>query len=161
MSVAELVLVVAGTLSGLTAGLLFAFSVSVLPGLRLMDAKQHIIAMQRINVAIQNPVFGLAFAGPVFLLPLSAYLYRDDAAFGYLVAASVLHILGVIVVTAAGNIPPNNRLDAVDAAALSEAEAEEIRTGYHGVMSAWMVWHHIRTVASTLATALVIVAALA
>ena len=63
MTVENIVLVIGGTLTGLLAGLLYAFEVSVVPALHAMKARQHIKAMQEINLKIINPLFFLSFLG--------------------------------------------------------------------------------------------------
>lgn len=46
MTLENIVLVVGGTLTGLFAGLLYAFSVAIVPALRRLKGTQHIAAMQ-------------------------------------------------------------------------------------------------------------------
>ncbi|MBL8163693.1 MAG: DUF1772 domain-containing protein [Anaerolineae bacterium] len=154
MPIINVLIIFVGTVSGLLAGLLFGFSTAVIPGLRAMPARQHIAAMQAINVKIVNPVFLLSFLGPTILLPLAAWLQREGAAFPWLLAAALLHIVGVNGVTIAGNVPLNDALDNVDAARMADDEAERIRQAYHGAGARWMVLHHVRTAASVTATAL-------
>lgn len=161
MSFENLVLVAGGTLSGLLAGLFYAFSVAIVPALRIMNPKEHIRASQAVNVKIINPVFMLSFLGPTVLLPLAAYLLRGGAQFPWLAAAAALHVIGVNGVTMMGNVPLNERLDKVNADQLSEAEAERVRGDYQGEGAGWMRLHTIRTLASIAATALVFIACLA
>jgi len=160
MTLENIILVVGGTLTGLLAGLLYAFNVAVVPALRHMKGTQHIAAMQSINEKIKNPVFFLSFFGPSILLPLAAYLHRDSTQFPFLVGASLLHIIGANGVTIVGNIPLNETLDRVDASQLSEAEADQIRQEFQGPGSPWMRFHAVRTLASIAATALVFVVCL-
>jgi uncharacterized membrane protein len=149
------ILILTGILTGMLAGVLFAFSVSVIPGLRDLDAKRHIAAMQRINVRIINPLFMFSFLGPTILLPLAAFLHRDSESFPLLLIAGVLHIIGVNGVTIIGNVPLNNRLAEVTVDTLTGVEAEQIRQDYHGQGSLWMHLHHLRTVAAVGAVAFV------
>jgi uncharacterized membrane protein len=160
MTFENIVLVVGGTLTGLMAGLFYAFNVAFVPALRAIKGTQHIAAMQAVNKKIENPVFFLSFFGPTLLLPLAAYLHRGTEQFVWLVAAALLHIIGANGVTVAGNIPLNKGLDKVNADQLSEAEAERIRTEFEGPGSPWMRFHNIRTLMSIAATALVLVACL-
>ena len=90
MKLEDIVLVVGGTLTGLLAGVFYAFSVAFVPALRSIKGTQHIAAMQAINVKIENPVFFLSFFGSTILLPLAAFLHRSGSQFGLLVAAAVL-----------------------------------------------------------------------
>lgn len=160
MTLENVVLVIGGTLTGLFAGVLYAFNVAIVPALRSIKGTSHIAAMQAINAKIKNPVFFLSFFGPTLLLPLAAYLHRGTAEFPLLVAAAALHIIGGNGVTIAGNIPLNERLDKVDSGHLSEAEADQIRAEFQGVGSLWMRFHNVRTLAVTAATALVLLVCL-
>lgn len=154
------ILVVGGTLTGLVAGLLFSFSVAIVPALRLLKPKVHLEIMQKINVKILNPVFMLSFLGPSFLLPLAAFLYRSAAAFPLLLASAVLYLIGVTGVTIAGNAPLNYRLDRVKLDQCNDTEAERIRQEFNGAGAAWMRLHSVRTIASIAATVLVLIACL-
>ncbi|MBC8099626.1 MAG: DUF1772 domain-containing protein [Armatimonadetes bacterium] len=156
----NVILVVAGTLSGLIAGLFYAFNVAIVPALRRLKATQHIAVIQAINVKIKNPVFFLSFFGPTMLLPLAAWLHRGGSQFPLLAAAAALHIIGANGITIIGNIPLNERLDAVDPDQLADAEAERIRHAFQGADSPWMRWHTLRTLASIVATVLVFMACL-
>jgi uncharacterized membrane protein len=160
MTLKNSVLVLGGTLTGLFAGLLYSFSVAIVPALRASKATQHIAVMQALNVKIENPVFFLSFFGPVVLLPWAAFLHRGEPQFAWLVAASVIQIVGANGVTVAGNIPLNNELARVDVEHISESEADSIRTEYQGPGSPWMRLHAVRTPAATAATALVFVVTL-
>ena len=51
------------TLSGLIAGVFFAYAVSVMPALRSMDDATFVSVLNRINVVIVNPVFLVVFLG--------------------------------------------------------------------------------------------------
>lgn len=64
MTFENTILVVGGTLMGLLAGLLSVFSFAIVPALRSLNAKQHLAAMQAINVKIVNAVFLIIFFGP-------------------------------------------------------------------------------------------------
>jgi uncharacterized membrane protein len=161
MIVHGLLLVVAAILTGLIAGLLYGFTVAVIPGLRVVSAREHIRAMQMINIKIVNPLFLLSFLGAAVVLVLAALLLWGSTPSLLLLAATGVHLVGVIVVTAAGNVPLNNRLAAVNAEALTAAEAENVRQEYHGRGARWMTLHHIRTLAAAAALALVTMACLA
>ena len=160
MTFENIILVAGGTFSGLLAGLMYAFNVAVVPALRSMKPREHIIAMQEINVKIINPVFMLSFLGPTFLLPLAAYLNRDSAQFLWIVGAAVLHIVGADGVTGVGNVPLNDKLAKVDVDQLTDEQAEQIRLDYQGHGSAWMRYHNVRTLASIAATLFVFIACL-
>ncbi len=154
------VLVVGGTLTGLMAGLFYAFNVAVVPGLRHVTPAQHIAVMQGINLKIQNPVFFLSFFGPTLLLPLAAYLHRGKPEFAMLVLAAGLFIIGANGLTMAVHIPLNEKLDKIDVREISDTEAEQIRREYQGEGTRWMCWHTVRTLATTASAALVFIVCL-
>lgn len=158
MAVRETLLIVAVLFTGLYAGLLYSFSVAVVPGLRAASAKAHIEVMQGINDKIENPAFFASFGIPVVLLPLGAYLYRSDDPFGWLIAASILHIAGGVGLTIVGNLPRNAQLAKIDSEQITTDEAENIRRDFHRGSGGWMLFHLGRTVASAGALALAIVA---
>lgn len=160
MNTQEFLLVLAGVTTGLHAGLLYDFSVDVVPSMRKLAAKRHIEMFQAIDNTIVNPVFMLSFAGPIILLPLSAILFRDTAAFPWLVAAATIQIIGCNAATVVGNLPLNAKLAKVDTTKINDQEAEKIRHEFQGPGSKWMQFHTVRTLAGTVATGLVLFAAL-
>jgi uncharacterized membrane protein len=160
MEMEKIILVAGGVLAGLHAGLLFDFSVDIVPSLRKLKAKAHIEMFQAIDSTIENPVFFLSFFGPVILLPLAAFLSRGEPQFSWLVAASVVQIVGCNAVTVSQHLPLNAALKKVDTGKLSDQEAEKIRTTFQGPGSRWVRFHAVRTLAGTAATALVFTACL-
>lgn len=143
-------------LTALTAGLLFAYSCSVNPGLHRLPDAAYLSAMQEINRAILNPVFFLCFLGPVLVLPISAWsLYgkNPSTAFWYLLAAAVLYIAGVFGVTMLGNVPLNEALNSFD---LGKAGAADMAAQRAAFEQPWNNLHLIRTIASILSFILVL-----
>jgi uncharacterized membrane protein len=144
------VLIVLGIVgSGLIAGVFFAFSTSVMPGLARLPTPAGALAMQQANRTILNPLFLAVFVGTALiclLLAIAAMVTGHGSAV-WLVGGALLYIVGAFVVTMVVNVPMNNRLDTSDP---DSAEGAEIWAGY---LSRWTAWNHFRTVASTLATA--------
>ncbi|MFF0217189.1 anthrone oxygenase family protein [Streptomyces vinaceus] len=114
MDIARLAVLIAATvLVGLTAGLFFAFDVSVMPALRRSDDRTLVQVMQRVNVAIVNGLFLTAFLGSLLLTALALVLHLASGAGSVappLIAALVAYVLQ-LVVTGRVNIPLNNALD--------------------------------------------------
>lgn len=131
-------------LTGLSAGLLAAFAVAVLPGLRAADSRTLVLAMRSINSAIVNPVFAVIFFGPLLLGALALVLSFGSAAPGparwWLLAAVALY-LGVLLVTFAGNIPLNNALDSADVSSPGGIEAAR-----NAFADNWIRLNMVRTV---------------
>jgi uncharacterized membrane protein len=126
---AEYALLTGRTLSGLLAGLFFAYAVSVMPALRQMDDATFVAVMNRINVVIVNPVFLVVFLGAPAVC--AALLIWDRGAWA--VAGAVLAV-ATLLVTAVFNIPLNNAL--ADGAARAAFE------------DPWVRWNAVRTVTS-------------
>jgi uncharacterized membrane protein len=116
--------------------------------------------MQSINRAILNPVFMLSFLGTVILLPLSAYLHYGQpiaARFWFLLAATIIYVVGAFGVTIAGNVPLNEALDAFNLQAASSEAIAMQRAKFEGP---WNSLHTVRTIACVFSLVFVIIACL-
>ena len=136
--------------SGLIAGFFLAFSIVVMRALAQQPTPQGIATMQSINIVVLNPIFFTAFFGTAAAclgLIGSAFFrwQRPDAA--YLLAGSLLYLVGTILVTILFNVPRNNALAAVDA---TSAEGANVWANY---LSSWTAWNHVRTIAALAAAA--------
>jgi uncharacterized membrane protein len=140
---------------GLMAGFFFAFSACVMNALGRLPPAHGIAAMQSINVVVINPLFGAAFWGTaaacVLLAVASLLRWREPGA-GYVLAGSLLYLVGAIMVTIVFNVPRNDALAAVDPAS---AEGASLWAGY---LVSWTAWNHVRTVASLAAAAALTIA---
>jgi uncharacterized membrane protein len=140
---------------GLMAGFFFAFSACVMNALARLPAAQGIAAMQSINVVVINPLFMTGFLGTAAacaILAVSSLLRRHEPGATYLLAGSLLYIVGTLLVTIVFNVPRNDALAAVDPAS---AEGASLWADYVG---GWTSWNHVRTVASFVAAALLTIA---
>jgi uncharacterized membrane protein len=149
MSVRGAVLIAATISTGLMAGVFYAFACSVLPGLRRVDDRTFIDAMQRINVAIVNGWFLVIFLGALALTGLAAALHLRGAgrsALWWIVAGFLLYAVA-FVITFAANIPLNDRL----AAAGDPDRIDDLGAVRAQFEAAWTRWHLIRTAANTAA----------
>ena len=155
-------LITAGTVAAavgcaLVAGLLFAFSTSVMPALRKRPASEGIAVMQAINSTILNPIFGLVFGGTTVLclaLAGTAPFTTDTSHATLRGIGSALYVVGVFVETMVVNVPMNNALDAVDPA--SDEGASYWRT----FLRRWTAWNHVRALAGATASAMLVVSLL-
>lgn len=156
MKTADIILTVTTTVTGLMAGLFFAFSYSVTAGLGKLADAEYIRAFQSINREIQNPVFLACFMGILLLLPVSTYLhYSNPAVFKLLLAATIIYFAGTFAVTALGNIPLNN---AIDAFKIDTATPEQISAQRTAFESKWNSLNLIRTASSAASLVLTILA---
>jgi uncharacterized membrane protein len=130
--------------SGLMAGLFFVFSVFMMTALARLGAPQGIAAMQSINVAIINPLFLIVFMGTAILSLVAAVaaIWNWSAeGSGWLLAGSLLYLIGIIAVTMIFNVPLNDALASVDPAS---GEGAALWERY---LDVWVKWNHVRTVA--------------
>ena len=132
---------------GLMAGVFFIFSNTVMSALARLQPPQGIAAMQSINRTILNPLFFVAFIGTAatsILLAISLLWRWQQPGAVYLLAGSLLYLVGAILVTIVFNVPMNEDLETVEP---ESVEAANLWTRY---LTNWTAWNHVRTVASFL-----------
>ena len=142
---AGLVLGLAMIATGLSAGLLYSYACSVLPGLAHTSDRTFIDAMQQINKAIQNPVFFATFFGALALTAVAAVQQRrlgPGATSRWTVTALALYALALLV-TVVANVPLNDHLAAAgDPARIADPAA--VRNHFQ---APWIAWNLTRTAA--------------
>lgn len=153
----DILLITAGVLTALLAGVFFGFMVAVNPGLHRLKDSEYIKAMQSINIVIINPWFMLSFMGPALLLPVLAFMTRGEAMFMPIVAAAVLYIFGVFGITSGGNVPLNDKLAKVT---VDQAPSNELAAARASYEKPWNQLHALRTILAIIATVCIFVAVL-
>ncbi|MEZ5828499.1 MAG: anthrone oxygenase family protein [Hyphomicrobiales bacterium] len=146
-------LAVLGT--ALLAGNFFAFSAFLMRALSRLSAERGIVAMQAITAAIKSPLFLVVFFGTAALAAiLSGVAILEWGLPGscYLLAGSLLFLMGAFPVTMMRNVPLNNRL------AMAIPDAKDGREFWKRFQSSWALWNHIRTVTALLASAAFVMA---
>jgi uncharacterized protein (TIGR02246 family) len=136
--------------SGLVAGIFFAFSNFVMKALARVPPVQGIAAMQSINVVVLNRWFFVVFFGTAvccLALAITSFVRWQKPGAGYLLAGSMLYLIGTILVTMACNVPLNDALAAGDP---SSVNAVPLWTNY---LKSWTAWNHVRTIAALAAAA--------
>ena len=138
---------------GLLAGLYFSFTTFIMTALGRIGQTAGITAMNAINVSIVQSLFMPFFLGTTAasaaLAAIALFRWGEPGAMA-MVAAGVLYVLGMFIVTMIFNVPLNNALAAVDPAS---SEAASVWARY---LTVWTTWNHVRTVSSTVACALFI-----
>ena len=140
---------------GLSAGALFAFSSFVMQALDRLPAPQGIAAMQSINVQAPTPVFMTALFGTAVLcivLAVWALVDWDDAYGPWLLAGSVLYLLGPAGLTMAYHVPRNNALARLD------PQGPDSAAYWTRYMREWTRGNHVRVAAGIAACAAYIIA---
>lgn len=138
-------LVAATLLTGLMAGLYFAFSIAVMPGLGACDDRTFTAAMRSVNRKILNGWFGLAFAGaPLSILLAGAlHLGGDATSVVFWTLAAFLLYAATVAFTFRVNVPLNDELEAAD-----EEDTAAVRRRFE---KRWVRWNHARTWLNTAA----------
>jgi uncharacterized membrane protein len=111
--------------------------------------------MQSINIVIVNPLFLAVFLGTALLsivLAIAALLRLSEPGAPYLLAGSLLYLVGSILVTMVFNIPLNNALAAV------KPDSAEGASLWRRYLSVWTAWNHARTAACLAACLLFVLA---
>lgn len=136
---------------GLMAGIYFAFSTFIMSSLARIETPSGILAMQSINETIlRSPFMPLFFGTTLCSAATFVIALRNTAATdtGLVIAACVIYIGGMFLVTALLNVPLNNILKDVDPYSAHGAEV------WDHYLLRWTLWNHIRTGASLLSAIL-------
>ena len=145
ISIKSFILFGSVVLTGLSAGLFYAWSVSVIPGTQKVADPAYLETMQSINRAILNPSFFLIFFGSIFFLSIASIyeFHENKVAFWLLLSASIFYLIGTVGVTGLGNVPLNNQLDVLELAKVNANKIGEFRKFYE---LNWNRLHLIRTI---------------
>ena len=137
-------------------GIFLAFSDFIMRSFDLVRNQAGIEAMQVLNVEIIRSVFMVLFMG-LAILSLVIVVYAaftlDGTPRRLLLLAGLSYLVGVFVVTAAGNVPLNNRLAAMD-----PSTAQTLVFWKQTYMTRWVNLNSLRTLACFLASGLTLAA---
>jgi uncharacterized membrane protein len=143
-SLRVLSLLAATLATGLMAGLYFAFSCAVMPGLTGADDRTFVAAMRGINGRILNGWFAGAFGGAFVLTTVALLLHVPPPgrrALPWVAAALVLYA-ATLVVTFRVSVPLNDALAAAgDPVAV--ADVASVRERFE---PGWVRWNAVRAV---------------
>jgi len=133
--------------SGLMAGIYFAFSTFIMQSLAAIQPECGISSMQSINKIILKsmfmPVFLSSTVISIFTAGLALYQWGEAGTLAAL-TASALYFIGMFVLTAAVNVPLNNKL------AIHRPESDEAKIIWHEYSKKWTRANHVRALSSLL-----------
>ncbi len=141
--------------AALLAGNFFAFSTYLMKALGGLSAERGIVAMQAIMLAIRAPVFLVLFFGTAVLAAVLAGIASlNHGAPGtcYLLAGSLVFLVGTFCVTMLRNVPLNRAL------IRTTPGSKEGREMWKRFQSSWGIWNYVRTLTSLVACAFLIMA---
>lgn len=134
-----------GLVTALMAGVFQSFSDFVMRGLMRAAPASGIDAMQQLNRTVFRSFFLATFMA---LLPIStafaiyAWLALDGPAMRLIIAAAIVYVPFVFIVTAGGNVPMNEKLDKMRPA------SEEAALYWETYGPVWTRWNTVRTIGS-------------
>ena len=128
--------------SGVTAGVLFAVALSVLPGLTLMPADRYVYAHQLIGRNWDPTMPAIVLTSTVVTL-LLAFLTPPPARWWY--AADAVLLTCVSVVSHFCNVPLNRTVKVLD--------PDRIPADWNDPRPVWRRWHTLRTFLALVALA--------
>jgi uncharacterized membrane protein len=140
----------AAVVMGMASGVLYAFSAFVMSGLREVSPTAGAAAMRSINRHAQRWPLGLLLLATL-AVPVAAGVVGvagGEPGAGWAAAGAAVTLLGVLGVTAVGNVPLNERLE----------RAQDPVAMWARFVRPWLVWNHVRTAAGASASALLVVA---
>ncbi|MEM8556241.1 MAG: DUF1772 domain-containing protein [Bacteroidota bacterium] len=153
-----LLLLAATLLCSLTTGLVFAFTVVVMPGIRTLSDRDFLGAFKAMDRIIQNndPRFLLVWVGSVVTLIAATVVYAPALSGmpqALLFGAVALFFVGVQLPTFVFNVPLNNQLQALDLHTLDTAGLEAARAQFE---ARWIFWNAFRTACGVIATGILL-----
>lgn len=147
IDISDTLLVLATLLCSLTAGLVLAFAVVVMPGIRSLPDREYLGSFAAMDRVIQenDPLFLLVWVGSAVAL-IGAVLLNYGTLTGanrwLLLGAAAVYLVGVQLPTIIVNIPLNNRLQQLELDGLAEVGLRDARGAFEG---RWTRWNVIRT----------------
>ena len=159
MDLLHITVILATLLCSLVAGVVLAFAIVVMPGIKTLNDHDFLQAFKVIDRVIQNnqPVFILVWLGSVVVLISSALL--GIAQLGginrlLIIMATITYGFGVQLPTTTINVPLNNQLQRQDLATMTELALRKTRINFE---PRWNRWNAIRTIFATLTSLLLMV----
>lgn len=158
LSIKIIILLLATLFTGLSAGLCFTWANAITPGIGRLDDIEYLRAFQQINRTIINPLFLLVFLTPFLFSGIGTFLLRSQSnVFWLLVAATIIYLLGLVLVTMMGNLPLNEILDKTELSNISLENARDLRERFE---AKWNNLHLIRTISTAISFSLLILTCL-
>lgn len=151
------VLVVATVGTACVGGVVYAFSAFVMPALSKLAPSDAIRAMQSINVFAERAPLGLAILVPavaVIALSIKQAVDWHGTESVLILVGSALYLVVGLGVTAAVNVPLNNRL------ALAAPTVADAAATWQAFAQPWVAANHLRSAGALLASAVFAVSGL-
>lgn len=134
-----------GLITALLAGVFQSFSDFVMRGLMRAAPAGGIDSMQQLNRTVFRSFFLASFMA---LLPISivfaiyAWIAMEGPAMQLIIAAAIIYLPFVFIVTARGNVPMNEKLDKM------APDSEDAAAYWKTYGPVWTRWNTVRTMGS-------------
>ena len=105
-----------------------------------LSNENGMLAMQKINLKIINPIFMVFFLGtPLLCITniFNTFPYLESSGYLYIFVGSIVYLLGPFGITMLCNVPLNNKL--------AKSELSSADTVWVNYQQRWQFWNHIRT----------------
>lgn len=150
LSASSITLLIGAVAAGIASGMMWVFSMGTMQGLSQLPQAEAIRAMQAINIAVVNPIFLSIFIGTgPFLAVLAGVDRFSSTPSSTLLAAALVYNVGVVGVTALGNVPLNDALAVVDPNTASPGT-------WAAYARPWLLYNHARGAAAAVASGLLV-----
>ncbi len=141
-------------MTGLMAGTYFAFSFFIMKSLAQLPGLQGARAMNKINDVIINTLFlPIFFGSTLWYAGLIVWAFADwqQTRSVLIIAAAIIYIVGMFLVTVFGNVPLNNRL--------MESESSETALSHcwNKYLQQWTRLNHLRMLSCMASCALLVI----
>ncbi|MEM9907679.1 MAG: DUF1772 domain-containing protein [Cyanobacteria bacterium P01_D01_bin.44] len=159
MDLIQIALALSTLLCSLVAGIVLAFAVVVMPGIRNLNDHDFLQAFKVIDRVIQKnqPIFVLIWLGSILVLvtvALMGIFQLDGVNRLFMGVAAALYLLGVQLPTFTINVPLNNQLQMQNLDTMTDLALREARMNFE---PHWIRWNAFRTVFATLTSVLLII----
>ena len=139
--------------SGLACGFYLTFSASIMSGLDRLGPSAATRGMQSFNITVVRPplmtvLFGTGLLSIVLIIV--ALITSTGSSTWLLIIGAVIYLVGSPILTMAYHVPRNNALDQTD------PDGPEIAERWGRYNREWTGANHLRTLASGIATVLLI-----
>lgn len=159
MDLFQITLTLSTLLCSLVAGIVLAFAIVVMPGIRRLNDHDFLQAFKVIDRVIQNnqPIFILVWLGSILgvvTVALMGISQLDGANRLLIGMAAVIYLLGVQLPTFTINVPLNNQLQIQKLDTMTDLALRDARMNFE---PRWIRWNTFRTVFATLTSVLLII----
>ncbi|HDR4725085.1 DUF1772 domain-containing protein [Bacillus cereus group sp. Sample62] len=144
--------------TSIVAGIVFAYSNSVMPSLRNADDRTFVLSVRHFTSSVANPIFLFmsngALIAQIGFVVLAVYLQQFDTV--VLGVIAVIGYVATLLITFTGNLPMNKAIISAKLPVRDSGWAE-LRVRFE---SRWTLLNHLRTLTCILSVSALLVALL-